>query len=106
MCPSRTGSPWSRARRPRPSADPLHQQPVFSPRQRPPRHKAGQLPEALEQIRRAVRTGDVIDPAIWEHYGDIALSMNLKDEARNAYLKALEHKPANADALRQRLSTL
>ena len=69
-------------------------------------YKAGQLPEALEQIRRAVRTGDVIDPAIWEHYGDIALSMNLKDEARNAYLKALEHKPANADALRQRLSTL
>lgn len=69
-------------------------------------YKAGQLPEALEQIRRAVRTGEVIDPAIWEHYGDIAAAMNLRDEARTAYRKALEYKPANADALRQRLSTL
>lgn len=69
-------------------------------------YKAGQLPEALEQIRRAVRTGEVIDPAIWEHYGDIAAAMNLREEARAAYQKALEYKPANADALRQRLSTL
>lgn len=69
-------------------------------------YKAGQLPEALEQIRRAVRTGEVIDPAIWEHYGDIAAAMNLREEARTAYRKALEYKPANADALRQRLSTL
>lgn len=69
-------------------------------------YKAGQLPEALEQIRRAVRTGEVIDPAIWEHYGDIAAAMNLRDEARAAYQKALEYKPANADMLRQRLSTL
>lgn len=69
-------------------------------------YKAGQLPEALEQIRRAVRTGEVIDPAIWEHYGDIAAAMNLREEARAAYQKALEYKPANADMLRQRLSTL
>ena len=69
-------------------------------------YKAGQLPEALEQIRRAVRTGEVIDPAIWEHYGDIAAAMNLREEARTAYQKALDYKPANADVLRQRLSTL
>ena len=53
-----------------------------------------------------MRTGEVIDPAIWEHYGDIAAAMNLREEARTAYQKALDYKPANADVLRQRLSTL
>ena len=32
--------------------------------------------------------------------------MGLKDEARKAYRNALELKPDNADALRQRLSKL
>ena len=68
--------------------------------------KSGRLEEALTQIRRAVKLGERIDPSIWEHYGDIAARLGLKDEARTAYSKALELKPANAEALRQRLSQL
>ncbi len=60
----------------------------------------------MTQIRRAVKLGERIDPSIWEHYGDIAARLGLKDEARTAYSKALELKPANAEALRQRLSQL
>ncbi len=68
--------------------------------------KSGRLEEALNEIRRAVKLGDQVDPSIWEHYGDIAQRMGLKDEARKAYQKALDLKPANAETLRQRLSTL
>lgn len=60
--------------------------------------------EALIQIRRAVKLDENADASIWEHYGDIASKAGLKDEARNAYQKALDLKPDNADALRQRLS--
>ena len=68
--------------------------------------KSGRQEEALKEIRRAVKLGDQVDSSIWEHYGDIALRSGLKDEARKAYQKALDLKPANAEALRQRLSTL
>ena len=68
--------------------------------------KSGRQEEALKEIRRAVKLGDQVDSSIWEHYGDIALRSGLKDEARKAYQKALDLKPANADALRQRLSPL
>lgn len=68
--------------------------------------KSGRLDEALKEIRRAVTLGENVDPSIWEHYGDIALRMGLKDEARKAYKNALDLKPDNADALRQRLSKL
>lgn len=68
--------------------------------------KSGRLEEALAEIRRAVKLGEQIDPSIWEHYGDIASRMGLKDEARKAYKKALDLKPANAETLRQRLSQL
>ncbi len=68
--------------------------------------KSGKLDEALAEIRRAVKLDERVDPSIWEHYGDIAARMGLKDEARAAYRKALELKPANAESLRQRLSQL
>lgn len=68
--------------------------------------KSGKLDEALREIRRAVSLDNDADPSIWEHYGDIAARMRLSEEARRAYLKALEHKPDNAEALRQRLSGL
>lgn len=69
-------------------------------------YRAGRGEEALKEIRRAVGIGDAPDPAIWEHYGDIAASRGLKDEARKAYRRAIELKPANADVLRKRLSRL
>lgn len=69
-------------------------------------YKAGQGKEALKQIRRAVNLGAGQDAAIWEHYGDIARHEGKKDEARRAWRKALELKPANAEALRGKLSRL
>ena len=69
-------------------------------------YRLGRNEEALTAIRRAVKLDEHVDASIWEHYGDIALKMGLKDEARTAYQKALDLKPANADALRQRLSQL
>lgn len=66
--------------------------------------KAGQGAEALKQIRRAVNLGPTSDAAIWEHYGDIARQQGKKDEARRAWRKALELKPANAKTVRGKLS--
>ena len=68
--------------------------------------KAGKMDDALREIRRAVKLDEHIDASIWEHYGDIAARAGLTDEARTAYQKAIELKPANAEALRQRLSHL
>lgn len=64
------------------------------------------LDDALKEIRRAVTLDEHTDASIWEHYGDIAARAGLKDEARTAYQKAMELKPDNAEALRQRLSNL
>lgn len=68
--------------------------------------KAGKLDDALREIRRAVKLDEHTDASIWEHYGDIAARMGLTDEARTAYQKAIDLKPDNAEALRQRLSHL
>lgn len=68
--------------------------------------RSGQAQEALKQIRRAVNLGQSLDPAIWEHYGDIAKSQGKKDEARRAFRKALELKPENAAAVRGKLSQI
>lgn len=69
-------------------------------------YKAGNNREALRQIRRAINLGANSDAAIWEHYGDIAKKEGKKDEARRAFRKALELKPANAEAVRGKLSRL
>ena len=68
--------------------------------------RAGRVEEALTQIRRAVGLGDTPDPAIWEHYGDIAAQRGEKEEARKAYRKAIELKPANMNDIRKRLSNI
>ena len=69
-------------------------------------YRAGRKADALREIRRAVKLAASIDPAIWEHYGDIAESLSLKQEAKDAYSKALELKPDNAEALRKKMSNL
>ena len=69
-------------------------------------YKAGNNQEALRQIRRAVNIGPNSDAAIWEHYGDIAGKEGKRDEARRAFRRALELKPANADVVRGKLSRL
>lgn len=69
-------------------------------------YRSGQVDEALRQIRRAVSLDGNIDAAIWEHYGDIAASKRRKDEARKAYRRAIEMKPANVDKIRAKISRL
>ena len=69
-------------------------------------YKAGKIDDALKEIRRAVALDEHTDASIWEHYGDIAARAGHKDEARTAYQKAMELKPDDAEALRQRLSNL
>ncbi|MBQ3059406.1 MAG: tetratricopeptide repeat protein [Desulfovibrio sp.] len=69
-------------------------------------YKLNRNEEAFTQIRRAADLNDQNDPTIWEHYGDIALSLGKKAEARKAYEKALKFKPANNESIQQRLSRL
>ena len=58
--------------------------------------RQGEIDEAWREVRRAV---DMVDgePAIWEHYGDIAAALGLKDEARKGYAKSLKITPDDAD---------
>ncbi|MDR2850883.1 MAG: tetratricopeptide repeat protein [Desulfovibrio sp.] len=66
--------------------------------------RIGRVSESWAEIRRAVSLDSHIAPSIWEHYGDIASHIGLKDEARKAYQNALDLKPANTETLRQRLA--
>ncbi len=68
--------------------------------------KNGDVSEAWEYINKAVTAQGFIDPAIWEHYGDIARSLGKKEEARKGYKKALEHTPQNASAITYKLNQL
>lgn len=68
--------------------------------------KAGNGDEALKLIRRAISIAPGADAAIWEHYGDIAANQGKKEEARRAYRRALDQKPANASTVRAKLSRL
>lgn len=51
--------------------------------------RSGNQREALQTIRKAVSLPDSDEWEIWNHYGDIAQSQNLNDEARRAWRKAL-----------------
>ncbi|MBO4369507.1 MAG: tetratricopeptide repeat protein [Desulfovibrio sp.] len=68
-------------------------------------YKIGRQNDALREIRRAVKTTSKIDAAIWEHYGDIAKHSGLHQEAHEAYEKALELQPENANELQQKLKS-
>ena len=43
---------------------------------------------------------------IWDHYGDIAKIIGHKQEARKAWLRALEFKPDNAAEIEKKLEEL
>lgn len=64
--------------------------------------RAGRVQEALQLIRRSVSLADQPDPAILEHYGDIARAAGRKDEARRAYRRAIDLKPANIRLIREK----
>lgn len=57
-------------------------------------YKAGQLNEALTEIKRAaVLVGD--DPVIYEHLGEIYVKQQKLSEAKEAWIHSLELDPAN-----------
>lgn len=68
-------------------------------------YRAGDNANAWLVIARSVSLG-AKDPTIWEHYGDIAVAVGKKAEARKGYRKALEMQPANPGAIRAKLSRL
>ncbi|GFK95501.1 Beta-barrel assembly-enhancing protease [Fundidesulfovibrio magnetotacticus] len=67
--------------------------------------KRKDLKAAWQDIQRAV-AGNVDDPAIWEHYGDIAKAMGNRKEAAKGYSKALEMKAVNAPEIQKKLESL
>lgn len=68
-------------------------------------YRLGQYEEAWESINRSISLGGD-DPAIWEHYGDIALALGKREEAAKGYAEALARKPINTDVLREKLIEL
>ena len=68
--------------------------------------RAGDVAGAWKSIRRAVDLDKNAEPAVWEHYGDIAAALGHKAEARKGYGNALDGKPENAVTLQRKLSDL
>jgi tetratricopeptide (TPR) repeat protein len=67
--------------------------------------RRGELDLAWKEIQRAVSLVDS-DPIIWEHFGDIAVSLGEKPRAKAAYEKALSLEPKDPQSLRQKLQAL
>ena len=67
--------------------------------------KRGDYKNAWAEIQRAVAK-PVEDPAILEHYGDIAAASGNRKQAQAGYRKALEMKPANAEEIKRKLDGL
>ena len=56
--------------------------------------KMGKYKEALKYQQQAIETGSE-DPVLFDHMGDICQALNMPEEARNNWQKALELEPAN-----------
>jgi len=67
--------------------------------------KRKDLKLAWREIQRAV-ANPVEDPAIWEHYADIALAMGNRKEAARGYRKALEMGATNVQEIKAKLEGL
>lgn len=65
-------------------------------------HQMGDFPGAWTAIRKSIALGGD-HPTIWEHYGDIALKMGLKAEARKGYARALKLDPDDPEAIKTKL---
>ena len=69
-------------------------------------YRLGHYQQAWEHIRHAVSLlppDKPQDATMWEHYGDIAHALKLKDEARKGWRRALELKPTDAHSIRHKL---
>ncbi|MCH5278058.1 MAG: tetratricopeptide repeat protein [Desulfovibrionaceae bacterium] len=72
-------------------------------------YRLGHYQEAWEHIRHAVSLlppDKPQDATMWEHYGDIAHALKLKDEAHKGWKRALELKPADTDSIRRKLEQI
>ncbi|WP_243363581.1 tetratricopeptide repeat protein [Fundidesulfovibrio terrae] len=67
--------------------------------------KRGDLKKAWAEIQRAVAK-PMEDPAIWEHYGDIAKAMGNRKDAAKGYSRALEMGASNAGEIKGKLDRL
>lgn len=67
--------------------------------------KKGDAQRAWTEIQRATAK-NVEDPAIWEHYGDIAKAVGDKKSAAQGFAKALSLNPDNAAAIKAKLEGL
>ena len=66
--------------------------------------RSGDTAKAWDTIRRSVASTDgATEPAIWDHYGDIASALGLKDEARKGWTRALELKPDDPQTIRNKV---
>lgn len=61
--------------------------------------------EAWKFINQAVTLYGT-EPVIWDHYGDIAKIIGRKQDARKAWLRALELRPPNAADIEKKLNSL
>ena len=68
-------------------------------------YRLGKYPDAWDAICKSIALGGD-HPTIWEHYGDIALKMNNKAEAKKGYANALKLKPDDPEAIRAKLREL
>ena len=67
--------------------------------------KRGELKKAWTEIQRAVSKPSE-DPAIWEHYGDIAKALGNRKEAEKGFQRALQMNPPNASEISGKLEKL
>lgn len=66
--------------------------------------RSGEVNKAWDTIRRSVAAKDgATEPAIWDHYGDIAAALGLKDEARKGWTRALELNPEDPQPIRNKV---
>lgn len=68
-------------------------------------YKRGDIEKAWTEIQQAV-SQPLEDPAIWEHYGDIAKARGNRKEAEKGYKRALEMTPSNASEIQGKLDGL
>lgn len=71
--------------------------------------RLGHVQEAWSLIQQAVvnpKGQPVEDPVIWEHYGDIALALGNKAEARKGYENALRYEHKKPETIRKKLQAL
>lgn len=68
-------------------------------------YRMGDYDDAWANINKCIVLGGD-DPAIWEHYGDIALALGKKDEAAKGYAESIARRPDNIAEVQKKLSRL